>query len=504
MLKRLTLNSLLLSLFILSSCANFGTRKPSSNDSMEFSVLVDQVRWATSLHLEDSATCKENYDQLYTKLFSLAGDSNFINLNDINVIDEEIKESFKARISLKESFKSFKNNNECLQSASDVFKALRYIEDYLIEVRMNLTQMASSEFVNLKGEFPYLLVNPKYEQDFKSYEDLKSGDVILSRGNAFSSAAIARIGNNDYQFSHLSFVYQGKKDDTLMTTEAHIEIGSVVEPLIEHINSKNAREAVFRYEDPDVAHLASKFIYDRVLENQTKKKNVEYDFSMNFRDDSRLFCSEIISSGFKKALPNEDFFPMFKTKFSVGLIPFLNTIGVPVNRDNIKDVEVFAPGDIQFDPRFELIAEWRNPKKMEESRLKDFILTKMFERMDKENYKIDASLKMEATSKSIWLLRRLPVVKRFLQKKIPINMNAGQIELFMAIDKVGDSIYRELEKISLRYDRPMTPIEIYTALDQIFSRDYETYKKYKKGNVSDIYGEVIVAEKPIFHQLFHP
>lgn len=289
-----------------------------------------------------------------------------------------------------------------------------------------------------------------------------------------------------------------------MTTEAHIEIGSVVEPLIEHINSKNASEAVFRYEDQEIAHLASKFVYDRVLENQTKKKNVEYDFSMNFRDDSRLFCSEIISSGFKKALPNEDFFPMFKTKFSVGLIPFLNTIGVPVNRDNIKDVEVFAPGDIQFDPRFELIAEWRNPKKMEESRLKDFILTKMFERMDKENYKIDASLKMEAASKSIWLLRRLPVVKRFLQKKIPMNMNAGQIELFMAIDKVGDNIYKELEKISIKYDRPMTPIEIYSALDQIFSRDYETYKKYKKGNVSDNYGEVIVADKPIFHQLFHP
>ena len=177
------------------------------------------------------------------------------------------------------------------------------MEDYLIEMRMEKAANAPSEYVSMKGEFPYFLINPKFAAEFKSYEDLQSGDVILSRGNAFSSAAIARIGVNDYQFSHLSFVYKDPETKELFTTEAHIEIGSVVEPLIEHVSAKNARSVVFRYDDAQISEQASKNIHDRVLKNQLAKKNVEYDFSMDFRDNERLFCSEIISSGLRRPCP---------------------------------------------------------------------------------------------------------------------------------------------------------------------------------------------------------
>ncbi len=102
---------------------------------------------------------------------------------------------------------------------------------------------------------------------------------------------------------------------------------------------------------------------------------------------------------------------------------------------------------------------------------------------------------MEAASRGIWLLRRLPIVRKLVQKKIPVNMNAGQIELFMAIDKVGNSIYKEFEKKSSEFNRPLTPLEIYSFLDQIFLRDFETYTSYKKGEETS---------KPIFHLLFHP
>ena len=64
---------------------------------------------------------------------------------------------------------------------------------------------------------------------------------------------------------------------------------------------------------------------------------------------------------------------------SFTIAPFLKAIGVPANSENISSLDVFAPGDIQFDPHFELVAEWRNPKKLSESRYKDFILTKLFE-----------------------------------------------------------------------------------------------------------------------------
>ncbi|MBC7427623.1 MAG: hypothetical protein H7336_03360 [Bacteriovorax sp.] len=493
-INNLALGSITL-LALLSGCAGHATRGLSSENNDGLSSIIDQIGKASRTQTLTSQSCKTTYNELYEKLFNLAGDTAYLDLNDTGKMDQDIRDSFNARIALKNSFKSFSPDNDCFKSASDVFRGLRYVEDYLIGLRMDRTQSGPAEYVNLKGEFPYLLVNPKYAEDFKSYEDLKSGDIILSRGNAFSSAAIARIGLNDYQFSHLSFVYKDPEKAEIMTTEAHIEIGSVAEPIESHLASKNSREVVFRYSDAAVAHTASKYIYTKVLAAQNTGHNIEYDFTMDFKDEHKLFCSEIISHGFKHALPDEDYFPMFKSKFSPGIIPFLNTIGVPANKENIGSLEVFAPEDIQFDPRFEMVAEWRNPKKMEESRLKDFILTKMFERMDQESYVIDPSFKMSAETKTLWLLRRLPVVKKFLSNKFSLTMNINQMELFMAIDKIGDAVYKEVEKKSLEFERPMTPKEIYVVLDDFFKQDFDTYTRYKKGQ--DLM-------KPVFHQWFHP
>ncbi len=74
-------------------------------------------------------------------------------------------------------------------------------------------------------------------------------------------------------------------------------------------------------------------------------------------------------------------------------------------------------------------------------------------------------------------------------------MNPVQLELFMALDKVGEAIYKEVEKASLEFDRPMTPKEIYAVLDGFFKEDFELYKRYKKGQ------DVV---KPVFHTYFHP
>ena len=141
------------------------------------------------------------------------------------------------------------------------------------------------------------------------------------------------------------------------------------------------------------------------------------------------------------------------------------------------------------------MAEWRNPKKLEESRFKDFILTKLFERMELEGYKIDPSLKMDAEARVFWLLRRSPIVKKFIEKKFSLTMTPAQMELFMALDKIGDAFYKNLELRSIEFDHPMTPKEIYAAIDDFIKKDRELYKKYKKDPE---------AVKPSFHLLFHP
>lgn len=500
-MKLQILRPCLVSLLIFSfGCASSGNRRPANSD-LTLSDVLEQMSEANKSFTQNSHQCSSLYQDVYQDLFNLAGDSAYLDLNDVKLIDQELRNAFSARLQLKAAFKNFSLNTpadaDCLKSASDVLRGLRYVEDYLMEIRILKGMGAQEEYLPLQGEFPYLMVNPKFAEQFKSAKDLQSGDVILSRGNAFSSAAIARIGRNDYQFSHLSFVYRDNETKELFTTEAHIEIGSVATPLTNHLSGKNAREVVFRFQDTEVAHQASKASYERVLEKQKSGKNIEYDFSMNITDDSRLFCSEVISSGFKAVMKNseEPTVPFYKSKFTPGIIPFLNAIGVPATSENIEKLETFSPGDIQFDPRFEMVAEWRNPTKMEESRVKDFILTKIFEKMDEDNYRFDADFKMDVESKSYWLLRRTPLVKKFLAAKFPLNMNPTQMQLFMTLDKVGDALYKEVEKASLLYSRPMTPKEIYDTVDAFWKKDAEHFARFKKNQ--DV-------GRPLFHQYFHP
>lgn len=489
-MKKNKIISIVLAASFISSCSNFKSRNPASFSDTLFADVISEINKEQEGLIKDKAKCNELLRNNYQKLYDLVGKSVYFEMDNIELLDKDIKRSFLTRISLREMLRDLNTKNvedkACFMAVVDLSKALRYVEDYMIELRMNLASHNSQEFVDMKSDFPYLLVNPRYENEIKSYEDLSSGDVVLSRGNAFSSAAIARIGESDFQFSHLSFIYRNPEENNKMyTTEAHIEIGSVVAPMEDHIASKNARSVVFRYKDLALAHKASEFMYNRVKNQSATGKNIEYDFGMNYKDDSKLFCSEIISSGLHAVKPEMGYVPKYKSKFTEGMIPFLNDIGVPVNKENISKYEVFSPGDIQFDPNFDLVLEWRNPKKMEQSRLKDFILTKLFEKMEKEGYQFDTSLKMDIQSRTFWLLRRTPIVKKFLDKKFPLNMNATQMEMFMALDAVGETLLKEIETKSLETDHTLTPKEVYAILDDYLARDFEIHQNAIQDRVHD-------------------
>ncbi len=439
---------------LLSSCAS-NHRAPSSINELSLSQLIEEIQNTFVTHDLDQMDCKNSYDSLNTRLLNLINDATFLESKDQAVIDREIKATFYARIAIKEKIKDFSVQADCYKSVAAIFTGLRYVEDYLLEIRMNLTSSSPVDYVALKGEFPYLLINPKYSSDFRSFEDLKSGDIVLSRVNNYFSNGLTRIQDHNYQFSNLSFVYKDPTTLEMFTTEAHVEMGSVVAPLMSHLERLNSREAVLRYTDSGIAQLASKTILDRAKELQNDRKTIPYDIFMSYKD--------------------QEYFPILKSKNS--------------------EFMTFTPGDIQLDPRFELVAEWRNPKKMEESRIKDFILSKIFERMESESYKINANLVNDAEAKTLWSLRRLPIVKAMLAKGFPINMSAKQIQLFIALESIGDVLYKKVERASLKYERAMTPNEINTVLDGFFEQDYETFIRYQQG---------LGVKKPLFHLLFHP
>jgi len=408
-------------------------------------------------------------------------------------------------------------DHKCLSSVKDVFRALRYVEDYLIEIKALNNGDDKKKFVNLKGEEPYFLVNKTF--DFKGVKDLKSGDVILTRGNAYSSAAIARIGKNDMQFSHLSLVYEDE-NGKLWTSEAHIEIGSVIAPIETHIEQGNARTVVFRFNDAEMAHKAAKNMYEIVKKRMDKKDNIQYDFGMDYSDESKLFCSEIIYWGYRNASEGKLDIPMYKTKFSKDLVSFLTVMGIKISEENYEKFDTFAPGDIQFDPRFEMVAEWRNPTKMKDSRIKDMILTKMFEWMENLDYELKPPFGIKAKSKFSWLLRRTPFVKKMLEEKFPLNMKTKQLQLFLVLEDVGVIFQKYVEDQVKNSKRPLAPVELYRLLDQYREEDYARWTKTKElekearryrngarraGNhVPWRIRKALKKNKPHFHKLFHP
>src|SRR5690606_16262023 len=142
----------------------------------------------------------------------------------------------------------------------------------------------------------YLRMNPRYS-DRNLLNVLRSGDVILSRGKAYTSAAISNLGEFDTQFSHLSFVYQDE-EGKFWTIESHIEVGAFVRDLEDHIDDKNARTVVFRYQDPELAHQAAKAAFEKVKTAFYTRGPINYDFGFDKQDSSELFCSEVVSHGF--------------------------------------------------------------------------------------------------------------------------------------------------------------------------------------------------------------
>ncbi|MBI2520664.1 MAG: hypothetical protein HYV97_09610 [Bdellovibrio sp.] len=448
--------------------------------------LHDQLATPVETHQQ----CFVGAETYYKKLFTLSSESSHLLKYNSGDIEEMIQATFKSKLIMREYLKNLdfmqSFSDKCYHSVRALLRALRYAEDYLVELNSMYENISDvKKYLTLTGKPPYFMVNPSFT--FRDYNDLQSGDVILSRGNAYTSAAIARIGEDDAQFSHVSFVYRDPLGK-LWTTEAHIEIGSVVAPIQTHINQANARTVVFRFQDQSMAHKASEYMFKLVQKQAFTGKNVPYDFGMDYKNSSELFCSEVVSKGFMDVGKID--VPLYKTKFSPGLVPFLQQLGIRIDDRTVQDFDTFAPGDLEVDTRFSVVAEWRNPLKMKQSRLKDAILTKMFEWMEKLNYQFEATGKISSQVYMGWVLRRMPYFKKKLKEKFPLNMKPRQLKLFMTLEKVGDLIEAEILKEDQKSSQPLSLKQLFTLLEELREKDFARYQKSKR--------------KALFHRYFYP
>ncbi|MDA8239355.1 MAG: YiiX/YebB-like N1pC/P60 family cysteine hydrolase [Nitrospiraceae bacterium] len=206
---------------------------------------------------------------------------------------------------------------------------------------------------------------------------LHSGDILVSRGGAPTSALIAR--GNDYpgNFSHIAFVYVDPETKEAKIVESHIEVGVVVSTVEQYLSDKKMRVMLLRpradlpqiRKDPIIPHKAAKYAYDRA-----KSTHVPYDFTMDYKDHSKLFCSEVASEPYER--------------FGINLWAGVSHISSPGLRRwlaafGVKHFETQEPSDLEYDPQLRVVAEWRDPQTLKKDRIDNAVTEVMVEGAEK-------------------------------------------------------------------------------------------------------------------------
>ena len=229
------------------------------------------------------------------------------------------------------------------------------------------------------GSYPALIPADNVPSITPSYTfrelTLHSGDILVSRGGAPTSALIAR--GNDYpgNFSHVALLYVDQTGVPAII-EAHIERGVVISSVHEYITDKKLRVMVLRLRpdlphmkaDPMLPHKAARRVYEDV-----KSRHIPYDFEMDYKDHSKQFCSEVASSAYRPL--GIELWKGTTHMSSPGVVKWLSYFGV-------THFETQAPADLEYDPQLNIVAEYRNPETLWQDHADNAVVEAMLEGAD--------------------------------------------------------------------------------------------------------------------------
>lgn len=140
---------------------------------------------------------------------------------------------------------------------------------------------------------------------------------------------------------------------------------------------------------------------------------------------------------------------------------FLDRLGVKVNA-------TFAPQDLEVDPRFELVLEWRDFSLTREVRAKDQVLTAIFSWMEKYGWQFNEG----PISFLLTLgLKAVSWVYGPIQDEIPYYLDRKVISLMMALHLTAEPIYQKIsakdQNHYQKYSLPMHPRDILEHLEEL-------------------------------------
>jgi hypothetical protein len=204
-----------------------------------------------------------------------------------------------------------------------------------------------------------------------------SGDILLSRGGAPTSALIARGNDFANTFSHVALAHVDPETGEATVIESLIEAGSVLSSVEAYLESKKHRILVMRLrpdhpavsEDPLLAHHAAEGILERV-----RDEHIPYDFAMEWDDTSTAFCSEIVFHPYREL--GVDLWSMRSAMSAPGLARWLGAMGV-------RELTTLVPSDVEYDPQVRAVAEWRDAPALMDFRLDNAIIDALLEEAER-------------------------------------------------------------------------------------------------------------------------
>jgi hypothetical protein len=246
---------------------------------------------------------------------------------------------------------------------------------------------------------------------------VRSGDILVSRGGAPTSALIARGSDYPGNFSHVALLHVDSATHAASVIESHIERGVTVSTLEEYLDDVKLRVMVLRLRADLPALHADPLLPHRAAERAVagaRARHIPYDFAMDHRDTAEFFCSEVVSAAYRAE--------------GVVLWRGLSSISNPGNAAwlaafGVRHFETQEPSDLEYDPQLRVVAEWRNPQVLFMDHVDNAVIDAMLEGAEAGDrpsypwYELPAARVAKAWS---WLLNRFGLVG-----PVPEGMPAG-------------------------------------------------------------------------------
>jgi len=290
-----------------------------------------------------------------------------------------------------------------------------------------------------------------------------SGDILLSRAGAPTSALISR--GNDYRgnFSHIALLYVDAETKEPAIIESHIERGVVISSVRDYFEDTKQRIVVLRLRsdhpklmgNPRLPHDAARAMFVRA-----NKSRIPYDFAMDYEDDRSLFCAEVAYHAYR-----QQGIELWQTKTEMtapGLRAWLADMGV-------RHFRTLAPSDIEYDSQLDAVAEWRDMEVLREDRLDNAAMDALLEEAEKGlrlsypvyKYPLAAGVKLWGNARK--LLGMEPTIPKGMQVSTALKVNS-------LVEKVFPLLRQRLRQAASTFRKEHGYAAPYWSLTQLARR----------------------------------